>query len=341
MLASRFVESGGVNPKPNGARSRLVTNEFLISLSQVFGWGAFTSRDVSNQLGLDFPNTSKTLSRMSKRSYYLLSAVHLSRPHGGYENSYTISTKGWSKITYLQGSPASALKSADEGGSILLGATRAQVMEHFRYPYLLRGKGTPEEYPLYGIPPKVMGGCAPITTTRQANVNQIITGLDWRFLETGIMCQYIKRSAFKGWELAFQVNSLEKLGLTPSDTFPPLYANAARYLGATDEEIIISLLARRNIELNKLLSLKTIELSLSESENRTLKLESRPREIKVQSSGEDESLHHASFLNELFFKIADLSSLTTDDYMKTRVNEILNVIMEHELSSIKRRLTAT
>src|SRR5208337_1821564 len=102
MSVPNLGGSGLVLPQLHRSRSQLVTNGFLISLSQVFGWGAFTSRDVSNRFGLDFLNTARILSRMSK--HYLLSAIRSSRPCGGYKNSYTISTKGWSKITYLQGS---------------------------------------------------------------------------------------------------------------------------------------------------------------------------------------------------------------------------------------------
>ena len=110
MLASNFAVSACVIPEANGSRSQLVANRFLIELSQVFGWGEFTSRDVSNRFGLDFLNTAKRLSRMAHAGYYLLSARQVSRPNGGYENSYTISKKGWGKISYLQGHPVPAEK---------------------------------------------------------------------------------------------------------------------------------------------------------------------------------------------------------------------------------------
>jgi hypothetical protein len=339
LAIANFEGLGLVLPQPVRSRSQLVTNQFLIALSQVFGWEAFTSRDVSNRFGLDFLNTAKRLSRMSKKPYYLLSAVRVSRAYGGYENSYTISPRGWSKISYLQGCPTPAPKPLEEGGSILLGASSAQGEENLCYPYLVLGKGTIEEYTQYSIPPEVMGGCAPVTT-RQADVGRIITGLDWRFLGAETVRKIIKGSLFRNWELAFHVNGFEKLGLTPSDTFAPLYANAARYLGATNEEIIISLLARRIFELLKSLKdqRRTIELFVSEAENRTLKPESSLQEIKVQSSEEDELPHQASFLSELFIKVALLSSLTTEDYVKIRIDKILSAIMEHELSTLKRRL---
>lgn len=126
MSIANFEESGLVS-QPVRSRSQLVTNRFLIALSQVFGLGAFTSRGISKRFGSDFLKTAKILSRMSKRPYYLLSAVHVTRPYGGYENSYTISTKGWSKISYLQRHSAPAPLPVEEGGSIILGASRAQI----------------------------------------------------------------------------------------------------------------------------------------------------------------------------------------------------------------------
>ncbi len=95
MSVVNFRGPGLVIPRPKRARSQLATNRFLIDLGRVHGKRSFTSRDVSNRFGLDFLNTCKALSRMSKRPYYLLSAVRVPRPYGGYENSYTISRRGW------------------------------------------------------------------------------------------------------------------------------------------------------------------------------------------------------------------------------------------------------
>src|SRR5208337_3540945 len=110
MSVPNLGGSGLVLPQPVRSRSQLVTNRFLIALSQVFGWGTFTSRDVSNRFGLDFLNTAKRLSRMAHAGYHLLSVRKVPRPYGGYENSYTISTKGWNKVSYLQGRPVRAQK---------------------------------------------------------------------------------------------------------------------------------------------------------------------------------------------------------------------------------------
>lgn len=110
MSIPSLAGSGLGLPQPVRSRSQLVTNRFLIALSQVFGWEAFTSRDVSKRFGLDFLNTAKRLSRMAHAPYYLLSVRKVPRPYGGYENSYTISTKGWRKVSYLQGRPVHAQK---------------------------------------------------------------------------------------------------------------------------------------------------------------------------------------------------------------------------------------
>src|SRR5208337_4065739 len=121
MSVPNLGGSGLVLPQLHRSRSQLVTNGFLISLSQVFGRGTFTSRDVSNRFGLDFLNTAKRLSRMAHPGYHLLSVRKMPRAYGGYENSYTISTKGWNKVSYLQGRPAPVSKPVVGDGSILLG----------------------------------------------------------------------------------------------------------------------------------------------------------------------------------------------------------------------------
>src|SRR5208337_1013465 len=208
MSIPNLGDSGLVLSQPVRSRSQLVTNRFLISLSQVFGWGAFTSRDVSNRFGLDFLNTAKRLSRMAHAGYHLLSVRRVPRPYGGYENSYTISTKGWNKVSYLQGRPAPVSKPVEGDGSILLGYSRAQVEENCRYPYLVLGKGAEEEYTLLGIPPEVMGGRAPLTRNRQANVGRIMVGLDSRFLDVGIACSALRDNGLGELEPTFIFGSL-------------------------------------------------------------------------------------------------------------------------------------
>ena len=168
MLASSFVESGGVIPQPNGARSQLATSRFLIALSQVFGWGAFTSRDVSNRFRSDFLKTAKMLSRMSKRPYYLLSAVRVSRPYGGYENSYTISPRGWSKIIYLQGQSASVQKPA--GGNLLNEMSESQ--------YLFNGKGTGDEL-FTNLCFRTISGKLPPIPSCLDDAGRLLTCFDW------------------------------------------------------------------------------------------------------------------------------------------------------------------
>lgn len=168
-------------------------------------------------------------------------------------------------------------------------------------------------------------------------------GVDSRILSLGLTCRILRGNGFGQQEPNFMFGGLQMLGFTPSDTIAPIYANAARYLGATNEEIIISILARRVKELSKLLDVekqqRIIDRFFSESELRNLKLESNlQRESKVQGSWEPNELtHQATFLSELFIKVLRLESLTTDNYMKRRIDKVLNAIMESELSSLKRR----
>ncbi len=90
-----------------GSRSQLAANgsnnRFLLALGNRFGKRRFSSKDVANQLGIDFLHTAKKLCRMAHAPYNLLSARKMPRPMGGYENIYSISAHGWGKITYLQG----------------------------------------------------------------------------------------------------------------------------------------------------------------------------------------------------------------------------------------------
>ena len=132
MSIANLGGSGVPLPRPVRSRSQLVTNRFLIELSQAFGREAFTSRDASNWFGLDFSNTAKRLSRMAHAGYYLLSARKMPRTYGGYMNSYTISTKGWGKISYLQGQSALVQKPA--GGNLR--------NEMWNSQYLLNGRET-------------------------------------------------------------------------------------------------------------------------------------------------------------------------------------------------------
>jgi len=86
-----------------GPRSQLAAKNTLATLRQVFGNGVFTSRDAAPRLGLNFRYVSKELSRMAARPYNYLSIVRTNpRRRGGFENVYTISPRGWSKIDYYR-----------------------------------------------------------------------------------------------------------------------------------------------------------------------------------------------------------------------------------------------
>jgi len=306
----------------------------------------FNSTDVSKRLSLNFLYVCKLLSRLSRKPYYVLSRVRVSRSGGGFENVYSISVKGWGKIGYLLGQPASVQEqpmpvlTPQMEGSVLLGASRAEVERDYRPGYLLLGKGTVEEYTLLGIPHTVMVEGSPIVMSRPTNVNVIAVGLN--------ECCQVLSGGRRELELGYQVGSLQMLGLTPTGTCAPFYANAARYLGATSEEIIISLLARRCVELRRLVFQKGTDVSQKGTEGAETDYESAMTrlEIRLESARElfeveknlGSDLHqYVIFLNELFLKIFRLESLTTDNYMKSRIKGILFAIMEFELSSLKRR----
>ena len=346
----------------NRPRSQLVANLFLQTLGQVFGLGSFQSRDVSVRLGLEFSYVSKLLSRLSGKPYYELLATPVSRVSGGFENVYTISVKGWGKICYLVGQSAVVQESIPEQGaqtegSFLLGASRAQIEKDFRLPYLLSGKGEAEEYALFGIPPDGIGMNTPIERFRPANVSGIMTGLNSAYLVVEGCCRLLRRCGFREHELAFHTAGLWTLGLAPSDICAPLYGNAARYLGATKEEIYIALLTRRCIELSRRVSRLQDKLSETRYEQDKLsdtsydsamkrielQLESARelfREFEVEKGLRSDLLDHVTFLHELFLKIRNLESIIPDHYWKSRLKKILYDVMEFQLSNLKRHSAA-
>jgi len=350
----------------NRSRSQLVANRILITLGQVFWLGTFTSRDVSNRLGLDFLYVCKTLSKMSKRPYYVLSATRVSRVSGGFENVYTISVKGWGKICHFAGQSQRVqepmpVQPQQMEGSCLLGASRVQVERDYRLPYLLIGKGTAEEYALLGIPPNGTATDTPIERIRPANISGIMTGLNFAYLFVEGCCGALRSVGHREDELAIHMAGLQALGLTPSHIRAPLYANAARYLGATKEEIYITLLAQRCIELQKPVPQPQDEPSelrkhvsqLHDELSKTkydsamkrieLRIESARQLIRiseVEKSLRSELLDHGTFLHELFLRLSSLESIIPDHYGKSRIKKILYAIMEFELSTLKRRQSA-
>jgi hypothetical protein len=305
----------------------------------------FSSRDVSNRLGLDFLNTAKKLSRMAHAPYNLLSCRRMPRPYGGYENSYKISNHGWSRVNYLQ--PAPTMKPVEEGGSMFLRASRARVEYDYRYPFLLTSTGTRDEYTLLGIPSEVMWKGTPLGKTHPANFGAILTGLKPEVLAVWFDSSMLQALGTENQLPALLISCLQKLGLAPSNILASAYANGAIYLGATIEEIVISALGRRCIELNKRvaskdfeLSSKEMDLSHREREATAIRLKSSLEEVgwsRVESSLRDEILRGLNFLHELFIKIHQLSSLTTDRYARSQIDKIQFAIMEYELSFLKRR----
>jgi hypothetical protein len=230
------------------------------SLGSVFAGLSFTSRQVAAALHTDYTATSKALWKLRK-SNLVATIATLPRRWGGYENLYWVSSRGWKKIQYLkdrQGAQAGSniltsesVSSAQEN-SLLLGASRAEVQEYCARSYLTTGKGTADEYAALGIPSTTYIECPPIKKVQNANVNEIMIGLDHRFTVVEGTCIILRDNGFTQMQLSFQLTGLRAIGLMPSNVVcPQAFAMAARYLGKTDEEIIISLLVRRGIEQNK------------------------------------------------------------------------------------------
>ena len=234
MLTSSFATSAGLIPQPEKSRSQLAKNRFLIDLGRVYGRRAFTSRVVSNGFGLDFLNTSKELSRMSKRPYYLLSAIHVPRPYGGYENSYTISRRGWSRISYLQGQPAPVKRA---GRNPLLAAQ-----------YLVDGKG--EEGDLgKNFWSKVSAEFMPSTPSPVDETGLLLFSFNPAVLPFELLNMHPVTPHDEQARTLNRALYLQRSGLVPADIKIPLYVLNAYQNGSSESTILLSLLLRRVSEL--------------------------------------------------------------------------------------------
>ena len=234
MSIANFEGSGLVLPQPVRSRSQLVTNQFLIALSQVFGWGAFTSRDVSNRFGLDFLNTAKRLSRMVKR-HTIYCQRKISRPYGGYENSYTISTQGWSKISYLQGCPAPAQKP--------VAGNCPEEAAH----YLVKGKGEDHDLPDH-LRFKLVAPMFPSLFPRLDEEGLLLLRFDPEFripLEEFSMVLNLPQNLLKTVNRALY---LQHRGLIPQDVNVPMFVLNAYERGSSSSAILSSLLILRRTQ---------------------------------------------------------------------------------------------
>ncbi len=233
-------------PQPVRSRSQLVTNRFLIALSQVFGWEAFTSRDVSNRFGLDFLNTAKRLSRMAHADYTICSQqVRVSRPYGGYENSYTISTKGWSKVSYLQGRPVCAQKPV--AGNSLEEVEAAQ--------YLAKGEG--KEYDLPGhLRFKLIAPMFPLVYPRLDEEGLLLLHSNLAVIpfEASLM-DWPRNDVLK---TAGRALYLQSRGLIPQNINVPIFVLNAYERGSSSSAILISLLIRGGLKLRDELAVSEI-----------------------------------------------------------------------------------
>jgi hypothetical protein len=298
-------------------RSQLAANAFLTWLAQSIPSNrSFTYVEVANAFHLPAKYVSKMLSRLAKRR--LLRAHRITRfdrfgVHRGFLNVYSLSERGLQKARHLLGSSIPEGSAGGEG-SILLGVSRAQVEEYFAYPYLGTGKGTIEEFVALGIPIEAFLGCAPLAKAQKANVGAIMIGLDGRFLSAEALSILFRHNpSVRNLELISRLVGLHKLRLTPSDVNPLIYAIGAKYLGRTDDEITIALLARRCLELNKTAdTLKTVLEKTSKTEK-----PDQPHEATVtkppnqQATIEDtiiEKINYANFLHEMFLDLTTIES---------------------------------
>ena len=236
--------STGVQGQFNGPRSQLATNHFLLVLGQVFETATFTSSDVANRLGLDFLNTCKRLSRMSKQPYYSLSAVRFVRPCGwGFENSYRISSRGWRKIDYLQRHPAGAQKPV----------TGISMQKQWAARYLLKEKGgvydsAENTYFNRLVAPKFQ----PVNTSLD-EVDLLLLNFDLRVILTETLTGIRDETG----KTALRVRCLQDKGLIPQDIDVPLFVVNAIQMGSSSQTILLALLLRGATKLrNELVALR-------------------------------------------------------------------------------------
>jgi hypothetical protein len=201
-------------------------------------------------------------------------------------------------------------------------------------------EGTAGEHLVLGIPLDPLASYDPIERPRQAEIGNIMVGLDSRYAMAETACGLPR--GWREWKLAFRVRGLQALGLTPTGMNAPVFANAARYLGATDEEIVISLLARRCIQLNSLNKFLMMKVTgeTCDSESKTTVQDVRCDKVEGDSTAK--LIYHVNCLSELFRRLAWLRGLVTDDHVaRDYVDDILYTIMRMELSSCKRSQETT
>jgi hypothetical protein len=244
MVAAFNSETpAGVNLRPNQSRSQLATNDILVSLGRVYGRGIFSSREVSDRLGLDFLYTAKVLCRMSKRPYYLLSVTRKTRVVGGFENSYAISPRGFKRINYIQTRPAAA-KQNPSSNLLKLG---------WAAHYLLNGSGKENET-ASGVSFKTILESSvfksqPIATAFD-EIGIVLTCLDHRLLPVEpAWNSFVKPPLDEQLRTVRRASYLQQIGLVSNGIDVGSFVQNAYLRGSSESMILFSLLIRGAIKL--------------------------------------------------------------------------------------------
>jgi len=319
-------------------RSQLAANLFLMRLAAwaPFCYQRFTYLDVASAFGLNAKYASKMLSRLGKRR--LLQADRRTRYdrfgiHRGVLNTYSVSERGWRKVSYL---------SMD--GSAL----QTSAADQAKFLYLLHGTGSNWDYLLFGIPPRVLLGDTPRPKFRQSDINQIMMRADPRFIVVYNWSDLFSERGREGWALANRAIALGNFGMAPSNVSLPTFAIGARYLGASDEEIWFSLFTRKITELNEMLAVRTppsTPVFASDQEPEWRKWMRERMELEVCHYKQDlkhledrrlrtELIHvHTKFLQVLFWKLDRLGSGAQSNDEKRQIEQIQLDVTEMGLLS--------
>ena len=192
------------------------------------------------------------LNRMARSPYYHLKVViRVARGCGGYENLYAISSRGWKKIEYLR------TKELLNSSSAPAAATTRVMCD---YNVDLWSQGVASSYLQHGVG-------KPTDCLSNVYLRSKKSGISSRTDELGaLLCSFDQ--GFAGCELVsklflsndeamrtnLEVKRLQELGLIPQNINLDNFIIIASRNGSSKEIILISLLLRRIIELQKQLA---------------------------------------------------------------------------------------
>jgi hypothetical protein len=241
---------------------------------------------------------------MAHAPYNLLLARRVPRPYGGYENSYTVSNHGWSRISYLQCYPARAKKPV-AGNS---------PQEEWAAMYLLGGKGEENDlkknltFKIFGIP------MFPRLPPQQPldEVGLLLRGLDPVVRAASeAVCMIVDSPQNDCHKTVDRALYLQRRGLIPQDVNVALFVLNAYERGSSSSAILFSLLLRGGMRLRDELTLSKFFSFVTERVHAAQHATSRTAPAGCENCHRYEKLLEAEKLHTQSLK-EEISSLRTE-----------------------------